>query len=178
MDIRTVKGKDKWDAVREVIKYPTKVVSFLDKPRLVNEFLLATERVNLAYGFGAMYRVKTKKRNAGGMRCPLYGGTDIDRGSGYGFCVPRIAVQRKGKGGLAVATTTGGTMMPPVVEIDMEIGLDNPMKYKRSAVKAGLVKLFELGFKPNQLPPFGVGRLTTTQRYYWAWRAGGGKVVW
>lgn len=51
------------------------------------------------------------------------------------------------------------------------------MMYKRGNVKARLVKLLELGFKPSQLPPFGVGRLTM-QRYYRAWRASGGRPAW
>ncbi len=98
VDIRAVKGKDKWDAVREVVKYPAKAATFLDNPDLVNEFLLATERVNLAYGFGAMYRVKTRRHAEGKMRCPVCGGTDISFRDGFGFCVPRILVTRV-KGG-------------------------------------------------------------------------------
>jgi len=117
VDIRAVKGDDKWDAVKEVVKYPTKLATFIDSPDLVNEFLLATGGVNLAYGFGAMYRVKTKKRGDGGMRCPVCGRADIDWGGGYGFCVPRIAVERV-KGGYLWRpppvgyTTTGLTNIP------------------------------------------------------------------
>ena len=98
VDIRAVQGKDKWGAVKEVVKYPTKAASYLGSPELVNEFLLATERVNLAYGFGAMYRVRTRRHAEAKMRCPLCGGTDISFGEGFGFCVPRIAVKRV-KGG-------------------------------------------------------------------------------
>ena len=98
VDIRAVKGDDKWDAVKEVVKYPAKAATFLDKPSLVNEFLLATERVNLAYGFGAMYRVKTRRHAEGKMRCPVCGGTDISFRDGFGFCVPRMVVTRV-KGG-------------------------------------------------------------------------------
>ncbi len=94
VDIRAVQGKDKWRAVKEVVKYPAKAATFLGEAALVNEFLAATERVNLAYGFGALYRVRTRRRAAGGMRCPLCGGTDIDFGNGMGFCVPRIAVEK------------------------------------------------------------------------------------
>jgi len=98
VDIRAVRGKDKWGAVKEVVKYPAKAVTFLDSPELVNEFLLATERVSLAYGFGAMYRVKTKCHSGGKMRCPVCGGAEISFGGGFGFCVPRRAVDRV-KGG-------------------------------------------------------------------------------
>lgn len=98
VDIRAVQGKAKWDGVREVVKYPAKAATFLGSPELVNEFLLATERVNLAYGFGAMYRVKTRRHAEGKMRCPVCGGSDISFGDGFGFCVPRIAVERV-KGG-------------------------------------------------------------------------------
>lgn len=78
VDIRAVKGDDKWAAVREVIKYPCKSETFIDNPNLVNEFLLATVRVNLAYGFGAMYRVKTKRHIECKMVCPVCGGENID----------------------------------------------------------------------------------------------------
>jgi len=98
VDIRAVQGKDKWDGVREVIKYPAKAASFLNEPRLVNEFLDATEGVNLAYGFGAMYRVKTRRHASAKMRCPICGGSDISFDDGFGFCVPRMAV-KKMKGG-------------------------------------------------------------------------------
>ena len=110
VDIRAIHGKDKWDGIREVVKYPAKASTFLAEPNLVNEFLIATERVNLAYGFGALYRVKTKRHAEGKMRCPLCGGMSIifDRWNkrakgmrtegGYGFLVPKIAVERV-KGG-------------------------------------------------------------------------------
>ncbi|MBA7654113.1 hypothetical protein ES703_61988 [subsurface metagenome] len=98
VDIRAVQGKAKWDGIREVVKYPAKAATFLGSPELVNEFLLATERVNLAYGFGAMYRVKTKRHAEAKMRCPVCGGSDISFRDGFGFCVPRIAVERV-KGG-------------------------------------------------------------------------------
>ena len=116
VDIRAVKGKDKWNKVREVVKYPSKVATFLDKPNLVDEFLLATEGVNLAYGFGAMYRVKTRRHGEDKMRCPLCGGVDISWAEGYGFCVPRIAVERV-KGGWLWHPPPA----PALVEIDMEV---------------------------------------------------------
>jgi len=94
VDIRAVQGKDKWGAVKEVVKYPAKAATFLGESALVNEFLLATERVNLAYGFGALYRVRTRRHSEAKMRCPVCGGTDIDFGNGMGFCVPRIAVEK------------------------------------------------------------------------------------
>lgn len=94
VDIRAVQGKDKWAAVKEVVKYPAKAASFLGKPVLVNEFLLATERVNLAYGFGALYRVRSKRHSEGKMRCPICGGTDIDFSGDMGFCVPKICVEK------------------------------------------------------------------------------------
>ena len=98
VDIRAVQGKDKWGAIKEVVKYPAKAATFLGEAALVNEFLVATERVNLAYGFGAMYRVRTRRHAEGKMCCPVCGGTSIDFGNGMGFCVPRIAVERV-KGG-------------------------------------------------------------------------------
>lgn len=98
VDIRAVEGKDKWDAIREVIKYPAKMATFLDDAVLVNEFLVATAGVNLAYGFGKLYRVKTKGHADAKMRCPACGGTSIAFDAGFGFCVPRLAVE-KVKGG-------------------------------------------------------------------------------
>ncbi|MBA7684963.1 hypothetical protein ES703_93376 [subsurface metagenome] len=94
VDIRAVQGKEKWDAVKEVVKYPAKAASFLGEAALVNEFLVATGGVNLAYGFGAMYRVRTKRHAEAKMRCPLCGGQDISFRDGFGFCVPRIAVEK------------------------------------------------------------------------------------
>jgi len=110
VDIRAVQGKDKWEGIKEVVKYPAKAASFLGDAALVNEFLDATEGVNLAYGFGAMYRVKTRRHGEGRMRCPICGGSNISFNAwdpkqhawvseaGYGFIVPRIAV-KKMKGG-------------------------------------------------------------------------------
>lgn len=98
VDIRAVKGDDKWEAVKEVVKYPAKSASFINNPELVNEFLLATQGVNLAYGFGALYRVKTRGHGDGKMRCPVCGNRDIDFAHGYGFHVSRERVQ-KIKGG-------------------------------------------------------------------------------
>ncbi|MBA7678577.1 hypothetical protein ES703_86855 [subsurface metagenome] len=98
VDIRAVQGKDKWGAVKEVVKYPAKAATFLDKPALVNEFLLATVRVNLAYGFGVLYRVRTRRHSEAKMRCPVCGGSDVSFRDGFGFCVPRLVVERV-KGG-------------------------------------------------------------------------------
>ncbi len=98
VDIRAVQGKDKWGAIKEVVKYPAKAATFLGSPELVNEFLLATERVNLAYGFGAMYRVRTRRHSGGKLCCPLCGSQNISWADGFGFCVPRLAVERV-KGG-------------------------------------------------------------------------------
>lgn len=96
VDIRAVGSgaKEKWKATKEVVKYPCKATTFLGSSALVNEFLLATERVNLAYGFGALYRVRTRRHSEGKMRCPVCGGIDIDFSSGFGFCVPRICVEK------------------------------------------------------------------------------------
>ena len=118
--IEAVKGKDKWGAVREVVKYPSKVATFIDKPNLVNEFLLATEGVNLAYGFGAMYRVKTSRHGERKMRCPLCGGSDISWANGFGFCVPRLAVERV-KGGWLWRPPPAPALGLAPVEIDMEV---------------------------------------------------------
>lgn len=98
VDIRAVKGKEKWEAIKEVVKYPCKASTFLASPALVSEFLVATEGVNLAYGFGAMYRVKTRRHAEVKMKCPVCGGSNIDFGDGFGFCVPKLLV-KKYKGG-------------------------------------------------------------------------------
>ena len=92
--VRTKNGYSKWSAVKEVVKYPTKVATFVDNSDLVDEFLSATERVNLAYGFGALYRVKTKRRGDSGMRCPVCGSDDIDFGNGMGFLLPRSLITK------------------------------------------------------------------------------------
>lgn len=84
-DIRAIKGDDKWQGVREVVKYPAKSATFIDSPALVNEFLRATRGVNLAYGFGALYRVKTKRSSGERMVCPICGYSEIDFEGGYGF---------------------------------------------------------------------------------------------
>ena len=109
----------KWDGVREVVKYPCKAATFLGDPALVDEFLTATQGVNLAYGFGAMYRVKTRRHGEGRMRCPICGGSRISFNAwdpkqhgwgseaGYGFIVPRIGVE-KVKGGYIWRSPPGG----------------------------------------------------------------------
>ncbi len=43
--------------------------------------------------------------------------------------------------------------------------------------KKDFVKLFQLGFKPSQLPGFGVKRATLS-RYYREWQLAGGRVSW
>lgn len=88
--ISAIKGDDKWSAVQEVVKYPAKAATFLDNPSLVNEFLNATEGVSLAYGFGAMYRVKTKGHSDKPLVCPVCGGTHIT----WLGLVDRSAVER------------------------------------------------------------------------------------
>lgn len=90
VDIRAVRGDDKWSAVQEVVKYPAKAATFLDNPDLVDEFLNATEGVSLAYGFGAMYRVRTKERSNEPLLCPVCGGKNIK----WLGLVDRSAVQR------------------------------------------------------------------------------------
>jgi len=77
VDIRAIRGRDKWDAIKEVIKYPAKAATFVSNPALVNEFLKATEGVSLAYGFGHMYRVKTKEHGHDALLCPVCGGSHI-----------------------------------------------------------------------------------------------------
>jgi len=88
----------RWNGIKEVVKYPAKAATFLDDSNLVNEFLVATRGVNLAYGFGALYRVKTKRHGEGKIICPVCGGDNIKFDGGYGFCVPKIVVERV-KGG-------------------------------------------------------------------------------
>lgn len=122
VDIRAVKGKEKWGAVKEVVKYPCKSATFIDNPSLVNEFLLATEGVNLAYGFGGMYRVQSRRHGEGKMRCPICGSENISWADGYGFCVPRIAVER----------VKGGYLWRPPPEPIQDMGAEP----RCSAVKA------------------------------------------
>jgi len=92
--IRAVKGDDKWDAIRELVKYPTKVESFMDSPDLVDEFLAATRGLKLVCGFGALYRVRSKNHGKGKMCCPVCGHNDIDFGHGCGFHVGPDRVQK------------------------------------------------------------------------------------
>ena len=94
VDIRAVRGDDKWGAVKEVVKYPAKASTFLDNSALVNEFLTATKGLKLTTGFGALYRVQTSRHGSGRMRCPVCGGQDIDFQHGYGFHVSRDRVQK------------------------------------------------------------------------------------
>lgn len=77
VDIRAVKqgDGDKWDAIREVVKYPAKASTFLDKPELVDEFLAATKGVKLVQGFGGLYRVSPRKKGDEKLVCPRCGGT-------------------------------------------------------------------------------------------------------
>jgi hypothetical protein len=77
VDIRAIRGKSKWAAVKEVIKYPAKAATFVNDSALVNEFLEATHGVNLAYGFGALYRVRTKERGSLPLVCPVCGSSNI-----------------------------------------------------------------------------------------------------
>ena len=90
VDIRAIHGDDKWPAIQEVVKYPAKAATFVDNPALVDEFLKATEGVSLAYGFGAMYRVRTKEHGSQPLVCPMCGGTHIK----WLGLVDRSAVQR------------------------------------------------------------------------------------
>ena len=95
VDIRALQyGFSKWDAIREVVKYPTKISTFIEYPELVNEFLNATAGINLVYGFGALYRIKTAKHGNGKVICPLCGGTNVDFRGSFGFTVPELCVQR------------------------------------------------------------------------------------
>jgi len=77
VDIRAIRGDDKWSAIQEVVKYPCKAATFIDNPDLVDEFLNATEGVSLAYGFGAMYRVRTKEHGSKPLVCPVCGSSNI-----------------------------------------------------------------------------------------------------
>jgi len=100
VDIRAIKGVDKWDGIREVIKYPAKVSSFVDNPELVNEFLVATKGLKLVCGFGALYRVRTRRHGAGKMVCPVCGHNEIDFAHGCGFYVSRARVKKVNHGWL------------------------------------------------------------------------------
>lgn len=79
VDIRAIRGDDKWAAIQEVVKYPCKAATFIDNPDLVDEWLNATEGVNLAYGFGAMYRVRTKEHGSQPLVCPVCGSSNLKR---------------------------------------------------------------------------------------------------
>ena len=92
VDIRAIKTPDKWNSIREVIKYPAKSSTFINNPELVNEFLNAVKGTNLAHGFGSMKRVKTK-RHQGKMSCPVCGYDEVSFKHGFGFLVPRVKVK-------------------------------------------------------------------------------------
>lgn len=98
VDIRAIKNDDKWAGIREVVKYPSKVSDFINEPELVDEFLRATQGVNLVYGTGALYRVKTKRHGEGKMRCPICGGHDIEFAHGWGFHVHKDRVRKIKRG--------------------------------------------------------------------------------
>lgn len=97
VDIRAIKGSDKWNAIREVIKYPSKVATFVWNPALVDEFLNATKGVSLAYGFGSLYKVRSVK-SSGSPQCPVCGGENLTIEGGFGFYVWGGAIKRV-KGG-------------------------------------------------------------------------------
>lgn len=76
--IEAIKNADKWDGIREVVKYPAKCVNFIGSPALVEEFLSATKGLKLVTGFGSLYRVQTKKRGDGKLKCPRCGSLEFD----------------------------------------------------------------------------------------------------
>lgn len=73
VDIRAVTNDDKWEAIKEVIKYPTKCADFIDSPELVKEFMIATRGFKLVTGFGSLYRVSTKNKSGIKITCPRCG---------------------------------------------------------------------------------------------------------
>lgn len=82
------KHANKWQAVREVVKYPAKAQAWLGVPGLVDEFLTATKGTCLVYGFGALYKTKTKKPSGKNRLCPVCGSSAVVvDGGGYGFVV-------------------------------------------------------------------------------------------
>ena len=91
VDIRAIdRDVKKWDGIREVVKYSTKLVDFIDNPDLLEEYLQATERVKLVQGFGSLYRVACRKHgDIDTHTCPICGGQRINFGNGWGFNVSR-----------------------------------------------------------------------------------------
>ena len=71
--ITSVKDNDRWEAVKEIIKYPAKCADFIDEPALVKEFLEASKGVKMVTGFGALYRVSTKNKSGKKITCPRCG---------------------------------------------------------------------------------------------------------
>jgi len=68
---------DWYGAVREVVKYPTKVVTFYKEPELLQQFVIATDRAHLVRGYGTFYRIRPRihlKREK--IKCPVCGNID------------------------------------------------------------------------------------------------------
>ena len=74
--IKEVCGK--WHkAIKEIVKYPTKVVGFYQEPELLSEFVEATKCVHLVRGYGEFYKIRYRKHlKRGEVRCPVCGETD------------------------------------------------------------------------------------------------------
>ena len=74
--IKKVRGK--WHkAIKEIVKYPTKVVGFYQEPELLSEFVEATKCVHLVRGYGEFYKIRHRKHlKRGEVRCPVCGKTD------------------------------------------------------------------------------------------------------
>lgn len=74
--IRKVYGS--WrKGVREVVKYPCKVVTFYQDPDLLKEFVEATEAVHLVRGYGSFYRIRQRHHlKRAQVECPACGQVD------------------------------------------------------------------------------------------------------
>lgn len=60
--------------VKEVVKYPSKVVTFYQEPELLREFIEATEGVHLIRGYGSFYRIRQRYHlKRGEVECPVCG---------------------------------------------------------------------------------------------------------
>jgi hypothetical protein len=60
-------------AVRELVKYVTKVASLARNPQALEEFLLATNRMRFLRSYGSLYRLKIKLDPAGCPDCGMRG---------------------------------------------------------------------------------------------------------
>ena len=87
VDIRAINPGERADGIREVVKYATKMVDFVDDSALLGEFIMAVEGMKLVQGTGALYKVSPHKATDGKHKCPVCGSEHIDFKGQWGFRV-------------------------------------------------------------------------------------------